>query len=305
MASLRLCNAGDTEWRIEPETVVVWVLLLLFAPLQNVLLALLSFVLHESGHMLAAKRLGFSVCEVRLHPMGALMRLVPIGVAAGEWLITLAGPLANLGTAAGAALFLRLIPEISPHLAPFFMQNLGVGTLNLLPILPMDGGRTLRIALESRCAPRTARRISACVSVATCCLLLGGGLALVLMQRITPISMLFPLSVTMLSIRFLLTEQRAGVTSILRHRSCLHSGKAMEICPIAVDGEKTLRTAAEQVRGGKYTVVWVLGSHGERLAAVGEEELLAWIGRYGADARLTDAINLQNKSGKFAKSVVY
>jgi Zn-dependent protease len=108
----------------------------------------LSVLLHELGHCVVALRLGVPVLRVRLFLLGGVSELArrPAGPR-DDGLIAVAGPavsvvlavLAGVGWWAlepGGALWL-LVAEVA-------VANAAVGAFNLLPGLPLDGGRVLR-----------------------------------------------------------------------------------------------------------------------------------------------------------------
>ncbi len=116
-----------------------------------VLLAFGSVVLHELGHALVARHLGVRVAGIELHFFGGAARIIDVPRRAGDEIaIAAAGPavsfalsglavlLAGIGGAPGA--FFQLLAWI----------NLVIGAFNLIPALPMDGGRILRAILARR-----------------------------------------------------------------------------------------------------------------------------------------------------------
>jgi Zn-dependent protease len=125
-----------------------------------ILLFFVCVVLHELGHSLTAMRYGVRVPRILLMPIGGMAEFdrIPRRPSA-ELLITLAGPAVNFLIA--ALLFplcwvaLRgMLNDVAPaeySLADLGTQlllaNLIMGTFNLLPIFPMDGGRILRAML--------------------------------------------------------------------------------------------------------------------------------------------------------------
>jgi Zn-dependent protease len=118
------------------------------------LLALGSLVLHEGGHWLVAHRARLRVTRLSLSLVGGALEL---GAAprspATELQLALGGPLASLVTAvlaAGAHIGLVEIgaePLVASVAAVVAVANLAVGLLNLLPGLPLDGGRVLRASI--------------------------------------------------------------------------------------------------------------------------------------------------------------
>lgn len=117
------------------------------------LAALLAFsvLVHELGHCLVALRLGLPVHRVRLFLLGGISEIgVGAPSAAREGLIAAAGPAVSIGLAAATGLgWVTLQPSgvVWLLIAQTCVANLAVGLFNLLPGLPLDGGRMLRAAL--------------------------------------------------------------------------------------------------------------------------------------------------------------
>jgi Zn-dependent protease len=108
-----------------------------------------SVVLHELGHALVARRLGVHVSGIELSFFGGAAKMVQMPRSADhEIAIAAAGPavsllLAGAGFGLGFATHVELfswIGKINAILAAF----------NLIPALPMDGGRILRALLTRR-----------------------------------------------------------------------------------------------------------------------------------------------------------
>jgi len=124
-----------------------------------------SVALHEAGHVLVARRYGVGTREVVLTPVGGRSRLVRRPAPHQELRIALAGPAVSLGLAG----LLLALPGVArglasdagnTWLAALALGNLLIGTLNLLPAHPFDGGRVLHAILSERVPPLTAARLT-------------------------------------------------------------------------------------------------------------------------------------------------
>ena len=131
-----------------------------------VICVLISIVLHELGHALAGRRFGLSP-YVELYAMGGLTYLPGQALSRGKHLlVTLAGPAAGFTTLVfvwaarywlGTTVAGDLV-ESGPTTSLIVHEAIedlvfinGVWTLiNLLPILPLDGGQALRDILGPR-----------------------------------------------------------------------------------------------------------------------------------------------------------
>jgi Zn-dependent protease len=108
-----------------------------------------SVLLHELGHSLVARRLGVPILGIDLHFFGGAAKMGRMPSSAREEiLIAGAGPLVSFALGV-VGIVLLLITGWSgfTYLAGI---NLILGAFNLLPALPMDGGRIFRALLSRR-----------------------------------------------------------------------------------------------------------------------------------------------------------
>lgn len=137
------------------------------------ILALFGCVLlHEYGHVLAARQFNIPTHDITLYPIGGVARLerMPDKPLQELW-VALAGPLVNVVIAAGLFVLLALSGGLSPlgqvslmsgSLAERLMYvNVSLVLFNLLPAFPMDGGRVVRALLATRLEYVRATQIAA------------------------------------------------------------------------------------------------------------------------------------------------
>ncbi len=110
--------------------------LLLFATEKETAFAILSaVVLHELGHLAAARLRGKQASIITLMPMGISITLPPPASYKEEFLVAAAGPFLNLAYLSVSFLFVHPLGEAIRGV------NLLLAALNLLPIEGFDGGR--------------------------------------------------------------------------------------------------------------------------------------------------------------------
>ena len=137
------------------------------AGLLAALLFFLSLLLHELSHSLVARRAGHEVRSITLFLFGgaAEMTSEPEDPAT-ELRIAVVGPLASFALAFFFWLAGRLLPAGTPELLLGVVRylawvNLALGSFNLLPGFPLDGGRILRALLWWRTGSlRRASRVA-------------------------------------------------------------------------------------------------------------------------------------------------
>lgn len=156
-------------------------------------LLLASTLLHEIGHCLAARALGALPEQIVLWPLGGLLPVCPSQDAQREWITAVGGPVANLVACILLAPILLImehadwvrftLPPVDPSgefswpllLALAFWLNWMLLVVNLLPALPLDGGRALRALLSLRFDYRTAVLQAAWIARLTAVLLVVSG----------------------------------------------------------------------------------------------------------------------------------
>ena len=110
-----------------------------------------SLLLHELGHALQARREQMEIEDITLWLFGGVARFKGMFETAGaEFRIAIAGPLVSLALGLGFALvaFLTHFAQPVDGVAAWLGYiNLLLLAFNLLPALPLDGGRVLRAAL--------------------------------------------------------------------------------------------------------------------------------------------------------------
>ncbi|RYZ06733.1 MAG: CBS domain-containing protein [Myxococcales bacterium] len=245
-------------------------------------------VLHELGHALVAQRFGVLVREIVLLPIGGVARLLsepkkPLH----ELCIALSGPLVNVALALAAfvalggrvpeldwaALQTRAMaaPSVESVLVLLLYGNVTLAAFNMLPALPMDGGRVLRASLAIAIGQVRATNIAAGLAQ-----LLAIGLAIYGFQY-------NPLLIFLALLVFMGAGQERSTT---RTNVLLAELRAGEVCdPHAVTfapGDSVGLAIDQTLRSAQ---AHFLVTHGA--AAIGtlsRDDLLAFAGRIGLQA---------------------
>ena len=108
-----------------------------------------SILIHELGHAFTAQRLNLPIERIHLFLFGGMaeLRHRPIKPSQ-EFLVALSGPAASILVA--ISFYLMAEPLYATHPQMYYVfQNIGfmnalLGSFNLVPIYPLDGGRALR-----------------------------------------------------------------------------------------------------------------------------------------------------------------
>lgn len=263
--------------RVHPLFIALLVVAVGVGMWQQTVVLFLLVMLHEMGHAVVANRLGYEVEEISLLPFGGVAKLSygAIGfIPAHETAIAVAGPVVNLGLAVLSWLLGAAGLWSDSFVHTVIQLNLWIAAFNLLPGLPLDGGR-IRRAARSRAigydaATREAYRMSVLLSIV---LLALGGVAL---WAGYPHIGLIILGL------FLLVSAWQGrrdlrmdmIRFIDSKRLAKERFQPSVIRALAAPATSTIRDVVRQFAPDRYHMVYVLDEQGAVSAILEEEELL-------------------------------
>jgi Zn-dependent protease/CBS domain-containing protein len=130
-----------------------------------VVLLYLSVLVHELSHSLVARGYGLPVRRILLYPLGGFSEIEREPPTPGrEFLVSAAGPALSLALAAVGYGLMHVVPPgtiAGTLVSQLRWANLVVGIFNLLPGLPLDGGRMLRAVIWKLTGRQAASTIAA------------------------------------------------------------------------------------------------------------------------------------------------
>ena len=255
-----------------------------------IVLLFLCVVLHEFGHILAARRYGIQSPVVTLLPIGgvASMQRLPSDPRQ-ELVVALAGPAVNL--VIGVALFLvlgslrpgELVEIENPHLSlagRLAAANLFLAVFNLIPAFPMDGGRVLHALLAMRVGGAHATEIAAKVGQAFA---IGLGF-LGLFGN--------PLLLFIAIFVYMAAAGEAQTSAAQQALKGLTVGETMEtrFTPIAIDA--TLGQAVDALLATAQAEFPVVDAFMKPVGLLTRDDILAAVGKHGRDEPASVAMRL-------------
>lgn len=175
---MRVANVAGIDLIVSYWFIAMILLFSLAGMMVKVLLVFSAVLWHELAHAGAAIALGFSVREVELLPFGGVARIEGLGAASSksEMIIAAAGPAASVVLAAivySSMFYFNLWTEIWDF---FYKANIMLAIFNMMPGLPLDGGRIFRawlaLYMDYGKATAIAAGISKCVSISLVCIVI-------------------------------------------------------------------------------------------------------------------------------------
>ncbi len=238
-------------------------------------------VLHEFGHIAAARRYGISTPEVTLLPIGGVASLQRLpSDPSQELVVALAGPAVNL------VIGLLLIAAIGPaHLADLMqidnpslsmisrlaVANIFLAVFNLIPAFPMDGGRVLHALVAMRVGGPRATEIAARIGQA-----LAFGLGFL---------GLFgnPLLVFIAIFVYIAAAAEAQMSAAQESLKGVSVGEAMEtrFTPVSIDAN--LGQAVDALLATAQHEFPVVDAFGKPVGLLTREDILSAVRKHGGD----------------------
>lgn len=158
---------------LSPGAVFVLSLIYFFGGISSLGAVLLSAAVHELGHAAAIKLCGGKVKRLSFDSSGLCMTGAGTYSTGGEMFILLAGPVAGLALAFACS---KLGNDSAND---FFLRTAGISfaltIYNMLPALPLDGGRALNILLHCFMCAEKAESAMHGISLMTAFLLAAAG----------------------------------------------------------------------------------------------------------------------------------
>ncbi len=224
-----------------------------------------SLLAHELGHALQARREGMEIDGITLWLFGGVARFKgSFPSAGGEFRIAIAGPLVSLAIGVACVLVARAsLPDALDGVVSWLGYiNLTLLVFNLLPALPLDGGRVLRSALwKARGDFRAATRIASGISRVIAYAMIGGGILLFIFEGAFSGAWLAFIG------WFLLAAAAAEEQAILTRDALagLQVGDVMVRRPVTVAPELTLGQFLDEVVAARRFTTYPVVRNGEPL----------------------------------------
>jgi stage IV sporulation protein FB len=241
----------------------------------------LCVLLHEFGHVTAARRYGIRTPDITLWPIGGIARLERMPRKPSEELVVaVCGPLVNVVIAFAIALLVpgSLEGEVNMgrpghFFAALLQLNIVMVVFNLIPAFPMDGGRILRALLTMV----TGDYAKATRWAAT----LGRGIALLVVASMLLNGWFHPTLLLMAFFVFYAAGQEASVVTEEQEVHDLRVGDAMMTNFQVLPPHAVLREAVDMMLAGSQHDFPVLSEGGGILGIVTRQRLLGALADYG------------------------
>ncbi len=284
---LRPVKAGKVE--IQLLTILLFATSLFLNFFEMLLAAYCITALHECAHVLVAKMCKVPIDGVEVLPFGITMKVRDECIVKpyDEVKISLAGPVCNFLTA-----FFTYGLWWGVYRDYIITASVAMGIFNLLPALPLDGGRILRAVLVKRLGHIRATTFVFKVTRVTALLIAIVGLYIVYATG-------FNFSFLLIGVFLLanLTEERKRANTIimkdiLYSRKKLASQGTLRADILVADVNEKAFSVIENLSYDRYYMVNVINSRMEVLKVVTETEIIEKTATYGMNTTLKKIVGI-------------
>ncbi|MCC5911580.1 MAG: M50 family metallopeptidase [Clostridiaceae bacterium] len=269
-----------------------------FGFFHKVITTLIVITIHELAHAFTSKYYGINILEIELFPFGGVaktegyLELDPMK----EMIIAIAGPIANF-IMLFIALAISHYAAVTMHIFSFFiLANLTIALFNLLPILPLDGGRILRAYITIKFGFKKATDLVIKISKVLSILIFFIGITLSIN---TLESLLLSTIAVFLYTRINIEKERlayAFVYQIINKKRYVIDKEIMEVKCLTALESITLKKILYEFVFYKYHFITVINNKGEIVAQLTENEILDAIMEEGHNVTLGIIVKKRKKN---------
>lgn len=284
MKRMRIARILDIDITVNRLLVLITGVLFLFGYGHQFAAVFLILLFHEGAHVMMARVLKLKVSEIELLPFGGMVKIESFFELNpnNEILIAAAGPAANLVLLLGYFLLIYIGVIQESTISLFFINiNLILAGFNLLPALPLDGGRIFRAILSKEMGMQKATRIAS-----------GGGFILALFLGMTGLYALYyrVINYTLFMMAAFLVysalkERRTATYVLMRDitykKETLLKDGSLPIREIVVLNSIPLKDVVRRFVPRRYHYIQVMDEHMGELGVLSESALIRGLMEYG------------------------
>lgn len=298
---MRLFKIFNIQIRISYFILFILIFSMFFNYFSQILVLISVVLIHELAHCCAGKYFNIQISEIKLFAFG--------GVAKSnrdietnpreEIMIALAGPLSNFLLLALILPIVHLLNiKIEGMVQLFLITNLSIGLFNLLPILPLDGGRILRGVIGYYIGVKKATTIVIKLGYFLCALLFTIGIYLTIVYNVEYIFL------SMVSI-YIITSNKKEKEKIeyifiknlvLKKKSLFSEGTMEAKYMIAMDFIE-VKKIFDEFTLEKYHIITVINSRGKVIGSLSESEIIDAVIKYNNNITLGDLLDIYENRG--------
>ncbi len=272
--------------KINPLMIPAVIILIAVGMGDVVLCTIPALILHEWAHIIAAAALGMTITEMELFPFGCAAKMQCFALSrAKEIIVAAAGPAVNLITAC-AVFAIDRYTESFALAGKLTAANIAIATVNLLPALPLDGGRIARACFASFMGYRRATKLMSVAGIFFAAIIAGIGIYTALQSSFNPSFFVMGFFLCLSSIKEMRSAPYILIRDLSDKRQRMGSRRTININRFAAMQSEKLCDIMREFETGKYNIVTVLDKDMGILGELDEKQILGGMMEKGVHATL-------------------
>jgi stage IV sporulation protein FB len=270
------------------------ILLIIIGFKGEILISFLVVIFHEGAHYFTAIMLGFSGFDLKITPIGAVLRLKELDEATPkeDLIISFSGPIFNIVI---GIIFIIIKSYTGTHWLDYLINsNMSLGLFNLIPAFPLDGGRILRDLFSMRHIYRRANELTIRISIIL-------GYILILCFVFLLVFNIQNINIGVIGIFIIVSSYKEKerivyiiMGDIVKKKSKFIQRKYIENKSISVYYKGDLIGVLSLVDKNKYNVFTVLDEDMRVMDVIYEEEILEALKEYG-NITIEEFVDIRDK----------
>jgi stage IV sporulation protein FB len=253
-------------------------------------LTILFFIIfiHELCHTLAARVYGLKVREIELMPFGGVARIESIlelnpGI---EIFIASAGPIANLIMAMIIVFLNSYYGALLDNGSRFIEMNLMLAGVNLVPALPLDGGRMFRAILTGVVGYKKATTIATNLGKVIAVLFIGWGFFGIYQGTYNPTVFTMALFLLYAAVKERRMATYIFLKDITYKKDSLKKEGSLPVRQMVVRNSVAVKDVINKFYPNRYHMVVVLNEDWEIIGSISEGKIVDALIEHGPNCKI-------------------
>lgn len=270
---------------------IVFLICLISGYLKEVLILFLFVMFHELSHIAVARMYKLEIHNIEIFPFGGVAKIDNLDSVGPlkESIISAAGPLFNI-LSVGVAFFLDRMGIIIPEAKLIININIVLALFNLLPGLPLDGGRILRSVLYSLIGYKRATMVCIIIGKVIAVMLLIIGIVTLIFGKINVSLLIMPVFLFFSASKEEENITYAIIKDIINKKLHLENKGIMEAVVICGYEEANLGEILKYFDLNKYHMIVIVSKDMKVSSIITETQVLDGLVLYGSHITLGQLI---------------
>ncbi|SHH35246.1 stage IV sporulation protein FB [Caloranaerobacter azorensis DSM 13643] len=293
---MTIFRIGQFKIKINYLLFVLFVLYFIIGYFIEVIVIFFSVLIHELAHVYLASKLDFKVDYIELFPFGGVAKLDGlIGTEPfNEIKIAVIGPIINF-LLAFVLIFIKEYLFENQIIVLFIKTNMILAFINLLPLLPLDGGRIFRAILSLKLGTKRATLFVSKITYILSVIMIFIGILLFIRNAYGIYLILFFIFIIIAAKR----EKDMAVFIFLKQIICKRQKMAetgiYRVQHIVCLNDMKVKSVIENFIPNKYHIITVIDREGNVIDTLYEKRILEGVIKYGYDITIEKLLNKSEK----------